>query len=76
MIKRRNTVAPEVMSKPKIMDFLKTAGAVEAIYLLICLCPLDGGGKTFTKLSPPLSPQKKNNNKVSVSLWMNEWVSV
>ena len=59
MIKRRNTVAPEVMSKPKIMGFLKTAGAVEAIYLLVCLCPLDGGGKTFTKLSPPALTSKE-----------------
>ena len=59
MIKRRNTVAPEVISKPKIMGFLKTAGEVKPIYLLICFCPLDGGGKTFTLLPPPLTSKEK-----------------
>ena len=59
MIKRRNTVAPEVISKPKIMGFLKTAGEVKPIYLLICFCPLDGGGKTFTLLLPPRTSKEK-----------------
>ena len=64
-------VAPEVITKPKTVGFLKTAETVGAIYLVICLCPLDSGGKKINKTRTTL-PTKKE----SASLWMNEWSSV
>ena len=37
MIKFCNTVAPKVITKAKTVGFLKTDGAVGAIYFLLCL---------------------------------------
>ena len=48
MIKFCNTVAPKVITKAKTVGFLKTDGAVGAIYFLLCLCLLDVGDKAIS----------------------------
>ena len=47
MIKFCNTIVPEVIKEAKTVGFLKTDGAVGAIYLLIWLCLIDVGDKNI-----------------------------